>query len=225
MLEQTSSEKLQILLVQQKEALKQELSIMYPYLIVERRVRPRLSNKMKKAILHQFQVNDVKRFIELTKEDLYAEDKILIQSLDLFEHGYRVPRIEKYVGTTFGYNELILNLLLLNEMGLDLYKAKIILSHDNFQKLLNTMPYEPVYINSVLHIYDIPVLTDYNREPKHRCVPTNLFIVTCEQSEAKVYEDEIKVTCLEEINNLPIIDSYRSMVPDLRPSKFYTIKI
>lgn len=169
-----------------------------------------------KATVYQFSVNTVDRFIDLLAHDINHLDKKIFSNLNLYENGNRIPRLQKFVGFVFSYNELVNSLLFLNyEHGFDIYKASVYVPHKIYENLKQGL----VIREGVAYIHNIPVYSDDVDDPR---LPENLICFTDKTQSVKVYNETLDVVIQE--NNVSI-ESYKMVVPELKANKFFTIKV
>lgn len=209
------------LLIEQKNLLKRTTGYMAPYFLVETHSKSRGNTNLTSSILHQFNTKSVERFSELTRQDLLEEDRRLFKKLNLENKSNRIARLEDYINKSFSYAELISTLLYLRyEKDLDLYNCSIYLNEKNYNLVIDTIPYYPRYKNGVMHIHNIPVLTDKDHG-NSKCLSSLIHILNGTMK-AKIYNDSVTSNV---VNKELTIDSYRAVVADLKPYKFFTIKV
>lgn len=209
------------LLIDQKNLLKRTTGYMAPYFLVEGHSKSRGNTNLTSAIVHQFNTKSVERFSELTQQDLLEEDRRLFKKLNLENKSNKVQRLEDYAFKSFSYAELISTLLYLRyEKDLDLYNCSVYLNEKNYLLVLDTMPYTPVFKDYVMHIHGIPILTD-KKHGNSKCL-SNLICILNGKMKAKVYNDSVISNV---VDKELVIESYRAVVADLKPYKFFTIKV
>jgi hypothetical protein len=170
-----------------------------------------------KAIVYQFSVSNIDRFIELTSHDINHLDKKIFSLLNLAENSIRVPRLQKFSGFKFSHAELANSLLMLNyEHGFDLYKASVYLPNKFYEEIKSECTYNS---SGVMTIHNIPIYTD---DPDDTRLPSNLICFTDKKQNIKVYNESINV--ISE-NKSVSIERYKMVVPDLKANKFFTIKV
>lgn len=198
--------------------LKVDLSLITPFITDVLEVALRDNTSLKNSLVFQFSVNDVHRFIEKLKDDLYLEEKKLIEKLDLSEKTKRLARLEKYSGT-FSTDELTDTLLhLKQEHNYNLDSAFILMSESIFQSIDWKNNERVTVVNGLTHIYNIPVYTDISWPIKHRCLPSRLICFGDSKQKLKLYRDLINVSSSG-------IEYYKIEVPLFTPYKILSIKV
>lgn len=202
------------LILEKVESARNKVGLISPYLTTDIKARKEISNAYSYGVVG----NNINEFDMFISDSILYEDDYLFKNLDLKESSYLVPRLPKYIGTGFGYNELINSILYLKEYGLDIENCKVILGSNTFEKLKAVALKENcTYINSQLHIYGIPILSDSGRPYGHKRIPEDLLIVTHSKLERRVFT-EIKT-------NGNKINYMRKIKIDFKPHLFFTIRL